>query len=78
MYYLQCNRKACAATCKKVQGNEKFSELKKKGRLKSFLSEEQKEVIDKAYDDGLLSPKLLYYELKRKGGYAPKIRFTNI
>lgn len=50
----------------------KMLELKKNRRPKNFLSEEQKEIIVSTYNETMLSPKLLYYELKRRNQYAPK------
>jgi len=47
-------------------------ELKKNRRPSTFLSEGQKAVIDAAFDDTKLSPRLLYYELKRRKTPVPK------
>ena len=41
-------------------------------RPKTYLSDKQKEAIDKAYEETKLSARLLYYELKAKGSYVPK------
>ena len=50
----------------------KMPELKKERRPKTFLSVEQKETIDQAFDETKLSARLLYYELKAKGKPIPK------
>lgn len=57
---------------KSYNKTKKYPELNKNRRPKTFLSESQKLDIDKAYQDTNLSPKLLYYELKRRGLYSPK------
>lgn len=41
-------------------------------RPRTTLSAEQEGAITCAYRDTLLTPRLLYYELKRRGQYAPK------
>jgi transposase InsO family protein len=52
--------------------NQKFPVLDKSRRPKTFLSITQKSLIDEAYKETLLTPRLLYFELKRRGGYSPK------
>lgn len=51
---------------------KKYPELKSNRRPKTNLSPEQEQIIEMSYKDTLLSPKLLYYEVKRRGAYAPK------
>jgi len=50
----------------------KMPELKKERRPKTYLSEEQKKAIEKAFKETKLSARLLYYELKRRGTLVPK------
>jgi transposase InsO family protein len=50
----------------------KMPELKKERRPRTYLSEEQKETIDKAFEETRLSARLLYYELKRRETPVPK------
>ena len=57
---------------KQYRETKKYPELKKNRRPKTFLTKDQKQAIDKAYEETKLSPKLLYYEIKRRGQYAPK------
>ena len=47
-------------------------ELKKERRPRTFLSDEQKEAIDQAFDETKLSARLLYHELKAKKTLVPK------
>ena len=47
-------------------------ELKKERRPKTFLSDDQKAAIDAAFEEEKLSPRLLYYELKRRKTPVPK------
>jgi len=42
-------------------------ELRKERRPKTFLNEGQKEAINRVFNKTLLSPRLLYYELKKSG-----------
>ena len=42
-------------------------ELKQRRRPRTFLSEEQKAAINAVFQATLLSPRLLYYELRRRG-----------
>ena len=51
---------------------KEFPTLDKSRRPKTFLSDAQKSSIDEAYKETLLSPKLLYHEIKRRAGHAPK------
>ena len=57
---------------KSYRETKKYPGLKSNRRPKTNLSYEQEQVIETAYNETLLSPKLLYYELKRRGAYAPK------
>ena len=57
---------------KKYRDTKKYPELKSNRRPKTNLSCEQEQIIELAYKETLLSPKLLYYEIKRRGAYAPK------
>jgi putative transposase len=57
---------------KEFKETKKYPELKKNRRPKTYLTEEQKHEIDKAYKKTLLTPRMLYYELKRRNQYAPK------
>lgn len=50
----------------------KMPELKKERRPKTYLSAEQKEMADKAFEETKLSARLLYYELKARGTPVPK------
>lgn len=50
----------------------KMPELKKERRPKTFLSAEQKEIVDRVFGETKLSARLLYYELKAKGTSVPK------
>lgn len=50
----------------------KMPELKKERRPKTFLSDQQKEMIDDAFNETKLSARLLYYELKARGNKIPK------
>lgn len=47
-------------------------DLKQQRRPKTFLSGEQEAAIDKAFEEEKLSPRLLYYELRRRGTSVPK------
>ena len=57
---------------KSYRETKKYPELKRNRRPKTYLSPEQEQIIEAAYKDTLLSPKLLYFEIKRRRGYAPK------
>ena len=57
---------------KKYRETKKYPELISGRRPKTSLSPEQEQTIESAYKESLLSPKLLYYEIKRRGAYAPK------
>ncbi len=46
--------------------------LTKSRRPKTHITDEQKIAIDKSFEETLLSPRLLYYELKRRGITVPK------
>ena len=50
----------------------KMPELKRNRRPRTYLSEEQKKAIDKAFNEERLSARLLYYELKARGIKVPK------
>ena len=50
----------------------KMPELKPWRRPKTSLSDEQKEAIDKTFEETKLSARLLYYELKARGTKVPK------
>lgn len=49
-----------------------YTELKPFRRPKTFLSAAQELAITNAYEQTLLTPRMLYYELQRRGTYAPK------
>ena len=51
---------------------KKYPELKKDRRPRTALSNEQEKRIEECYKETLLTPRLLYFELKRRGYYAPK------
>ncbi len=51
--------------------------LTKSRRPKTSLTEEQKNVIDIAFNDTKLSQRLLYYELKNRGTPVPKNKLYN-
>ena len=51
---------------------KKYPELISSRRPKTNLSPAQEKIIETAYKETLLSPKLLYYEIKRRRAYAPK------
>ena len=57
---------------KEYRETKKYPELKKNRRPRTDLTDEQKKAIDEVYAETKLSPKLLYYELKRRGKFAPK------
>ena len=57
---------------KQYRETKKYPELKKERRPKTYLSSNQEEAILNAYSETLLTPRLLYFELKRRGVYAPK------
>ncbi|RKY41124.1 MAG: hypothetical protein DRP85_07155 [Candidatus Makaraimicrobium thalassicum] len=57
---------------KKFNETKRYPVLKKNRRLKTYLTEEQKDEIDKAYKKTYLNPRMLYYELKLRKHYAPK------
>jgi len=50
----------------------RMPELKPWRRPKTYLSDEQKKAIDKAFEETKLSTRLLYYELKARGTKVPK------
>ena len=50
----------------------KMPQLNKSRRPRTFLTEEQKEAIDKAFQETKLSARLLYYELKARKANVPK------
>jgi len=50
----------------------KMPELKNERRPRTFLSAEQKEAIDRAFNETRLSARLLYFELKARGKKVPK------
>ena len=54
------------------KGDGKMPELKTRRRPKTFLSEEQEKAIDQAFQETRLSPRLLYYELKKRKTPVPK------
>ncbi len=51
---------------------KKYPELNPARRPKTNLSLEQEQAIEKAYLESMLTPRMLYYELKRNGVSAPK------
>ena len=51
---------------------KKYPELKEARRPKTSLTIEQEQLIELAYLETKLTPRLLYFELKRRGAYAPK------
>jgi putative transposase len=51
---------------------QKYPELDKSRRPKTSLTGEQEKQIELAYLETKLTPRLLYFELKRRGSYAPK------
>jgi len=51
--------------------------LIKTRRPKTYLSDEEKKAIDKAFEETLLSPRLIYYELKRRGTSVAKNKIYN-
>ncbi|MBI1968705.1 transposase family protein [Candidatus Woesearchaeota archaeon] len=51
---------------------KKYPELNPARRPKTSLSLEQEQAIEKAYLESMLTPRMLYYELKRNGVSAPK------
>jgi putative transposase len=57
---------------KEFKDTKKYPELNYNRRPKTYLASEQEQIIESAYRETMLSPKLLYYEIKRRGGYAPK------
>jgi putative transposase len=46
--------------------------LTKSRRPKTTINDEQRKAIDRAFEETKLSPRLLYYELKRRNSYVPK------
>lgn len=46
---------------------KKYPELKKQRRPKTFLSEEQQQLIDTVFTETRLNQRMLYYELQRRG-----------
>lgn len=50
----------------------KMPELQQGRRPKTYLTEEQKNAIDMAFEKTRLSPRLLYYELRNHYTYVPK------
>ena len=57
---------------KEYNDTKKYPDLIISRRPKTYLSPEQEQIIEIAYKETMLSPKLLYYEIKRRGAYAPK------
>ena len=51
---------------------KKYPVLKENRRPKTFLNSEQETIIEQAYTETMLTPRMLYYELQRRGSYAPK------
>jgi len=56
----------------KYRQTQEYPDLKKERRPKVGLTPEQQRNIELAYLESKLTPRLLYFELKRKGDYAPK------
>lgn len=54
------------------KNTKKYPELKEDRRPKTSLTLEQEKLIELAYSETKLTPRMLYFELKRRGGYAPK------
>lgn len=54
------------------QRTGKMPELKPWRRPRTFLSEQQEQAIDQAFKETMLSPRLLYYELRRRKMPVPK------
>ena len=57
---------------KQFNETKKYPELDKNRRPKTFLSEAQKEIIEKTYQETGLSARLLYQELRRRGTSVAK------
>ena len=62
---------------KSYRETKKYPELKYNRRPKTNLTPQQEQITETAYKETLLSPKLLYYEIKRRGEYAQRIRYTS-
>lgn len=54
------------------KATKKYPELNQARRPQTHLSLEQEQAIEKAYSETMLTPRMLYHELKRRGSYAPK------
>lgn len=54
------------------QRTGQMPEVKQERRPRTFLSVKQQTAIDMAFEDTKLSPRLLYYELKRRRTLVPK------
>ena len=52
---------------KEYRETKKYPELISSRRPRTNLSPDQEQIIEIAYKETLLSPKLLYYEIKMKG-----------
>ena len=52
---------------KEYKDTKKYPELKKERRPRTFLSDEQKAVIEQVFLETKLSARLLYHELKNRG-----------
>ena len=57
---------------KSYHKTKKYPDIIKSRRPKTFLTDSQKEAIIGAFHDHKLSPRLLYYELKRRNHKIPK------
>lgn len=57
---------------KEYKETKHYPEIKKERRPRTSLSPEQEQIILEVYLETLLTPRLLYYELKRRRFYAPK------
>lgn len=57
---------------KEYKETKKYPELNKERRPKTFLDFKQENIISEVYQETQLTSRLLYYELKRRGFYAPK------
>ena len=56
---------------KEYRETGRVPQLTKRRRPKTYLTEEQKEIIDKVWNETRVGARLLYYELKRRGYNIP-------
>lgn len=57
---------------KQYKETKKYPELNENRRPRTSLTLEQEQAVEQAYGETLLTPRMLYYELKRRSQYAPK------